>query len=273
MQKLSSITCCRLVIIILGALTLTHCGNADSEQPSQSTVSASIWLDNSDEWIAQTVYFDKRTPDSFYQEQFSDSYFTTVTHLKNSQLNPMSTTPTMELCTDNYNEALNWSQANLNYDDDTENNVVSTETELYFQFSYAGTQQPLVMQLNRLFKCNSFDRATAGITNGKIIIGSINRPSFDSIFFGNLIEYLWLFSTHNNSGNAVLATAATQSETGFQYSLLEAKLTVAAASGCDVISVYESQYVVDRVTGEISMIEIPMQKIYALRVNQSIQIC
>lgn len=243
------------------AFTLSACGGGGGEASAIEPVTGanaallSTNVVDNDTAILQAVYFDDRTPDGFYSESYPDSdvYYST-SHVKNVELLPIVDRAGMaryELSTDDFAEALAWSEAAANNQPAYKQLVDNRETELYFEFTRVDLNNPQFVHLSRVFKASAMDRSAVDLNVDGIYNGRITLPTLTADRVKMLMEYFWMFSFSNNTGNAVLASTTTETDTDYVHTMIEAKLTMRAAGQCDTVEVFETTYTVQKDTGDI----------------------
>ena len=252
------------------ALLLSACGSPSATPAATvSTVSTGIVSDMA---VAQALYFDQRIPGDFYQENTEGGNYTTVSHVRNIDLVPAinrSGMQVVELATDNADEALAWSEQaaslNVSYRQLTD----ISETFLYYQFTRVDPASPQLVTYNRVFKASVLDRN--GVTDdylGRITLADISAQQVKQI-----VEYLWLFTNDNNYGNAVLTSSTSQTVSGFEHVMQQARLTTAYNGSCDTIELYEVRYTIARDSGFIRRQQQLSRVISARRSGSQVEIC
>lgn len=258
------------------ALILSACGSgSDTGQPvaNNSIVSTGVI---SDMQIAQALYFDERTPAGFYREDFQDGNYYSISHVKNVDLLPLVNRgglPVYELASDDFVEAMDWSEQaagnQLNYKQLVDN----SETELYHQFTRMDPAAPQFITLSRVFKSSVLDRSGVDQNQPGNYQGRITLTETTAEQLKLIIEYLWTFTDNNNFGNAVLASYATETEDEFVHIMLQAKLNMSYSTSCDTIEVYEIRYTVPKASGFIWKDEVITRVISARRTGSRLEIC
>lgn len=230
---------------LAAALVVTSCGS-DDDAPA-SVVS----LSPVDAEIAAALYAGTpRTPPGFAADAPPSSYSQVTTyHIKSSQLAAPAAT-TYELCTDDWNTALAWSeevaaQANPYLD------LVSNETTArYFEFGRVphGVADQYVRQ--RVFRCAYLDRSSVNLAAGSGSAGVLNARPIDAAALHDVAEYLWQFTSYNNVGHAVIASETVLP--GPAHALTLASLERAAlGASCDRVIVREWLHGADVGTGAL----------------------
>ncbi|VAW52143.1 hypothetical protein MNBD_GAMMA05-668 [hydrothermal vent metagenome] len=222
--------------------------------------------------IASALYFDKRTPEGFYQEQsVSDDYYVT-NHVKNIDLLPLanrSGLPIFELTSDDATEAMNWSEQAAILQPTYKQLVDVTETALYRQFTRMDPAAPEFIYLQRILKANVLDRNGVDDTYK----GRITLPSMSAEDVKLIIEYLWTFTIDNNFGTAVLSSNTDETNNEFVHVMQQAKLNLSFNDSCDSIEIYEVSYSVAKASGFINRTEVLTRVMSAKRTGASLEIC
>ena len=250
------------------ALLLSACSGG-SDDNNLDKVSAS---QSEDLVIASALYFDKRTPEGFYQEQsVSDDYYVT-SHVKNIDLLPLASRsgqPIFELTSDDSSEAMNWSEQAAVLQTSYRQLVDVTETTLYRQFTRMDPATPEFIFLQRILKANVLDRNGVNDTyKGRITLLNMTAEDVKLI-----IEYLWTFTIDNNFGTAVLSSVTTVANDEFIHVMQQAKLNMSFSDNCDSIEIYEVTYSVAKASGFINRSKVLERVILAKRTGASFELC
>lgn len=222
--------------------------------------------------IANALYFDKRIPEGFYQEPSDSTVYRVTTHVKNTDLLPLANRtgqPVYELASDDFNEALTWSEQAAVLQPIYRQLVDNGETALYRQFTRVDPDSPDVVYLQRILRASVIDRN--GVTDrykGRITSSTMNAEDIKRI-----IEYLWTFTVNNNFGTAVLSSDITETDTGFVHVMKQARLNMSNNDSCDSIEVYRVTYTVSRSSGFINKDEALERIILAKRSGNILEIC
>ncbi len=273
---------CPFLITLCLFLTLSACG---SDGPSESTenqhtsqqVSANGTDDNDTQNVLESIYYNRRTPSDFYRENQPDPSTTqTIRHIKNIDiLDPLTyddTTPRYELCANDFSEALAWSTAASTH---LGSLVDNSEHTLYYQFTYTPISAPEVSNLQRIFKCNIFDRSSLDIRSLEGRLGYYKETEQNSANIKLLIEYLWSFTIFNNYGNAILTSLIDEHDEDYILNMEHARLQSASNidPACDHIDTYLVSYRVNKVSGDISVSESYQQTINSRFEDGQISVC
>jgi hypothetical protein len=234
--------------VLTAVWAVSSCGSNDAGLP----LSSASPLPPGDEQIAAALYAGTpRTPAGFLADSPAPSSYAQVTtyHIKTSQLAASSAT-THEVCTDDWNTALAWSEEVAAQANPYLDLVTNDTTALYFEFGRVprGLAGQYVRQ--RVYRCAYLDRAGVELAAADGFAGVVNARPLDAAVLRGLVEYLWRFTSYNNAGHAVLASEA--SLPGPTHSLRLANLERAAAgAACDRVTVREWTYEADVSTGEL----------------------
>ncbi|NJO13342.1 MAG: hypothetical protein HC872_07645 [Gammaproteobacteria bacterium] len=259
------------------AVALASCGGGgggDSAAPAPAPAAPARVVTQSDAQIATLLYSDsQRTPSGFYADPIPSgvSYAATL-HLKNTDL---SGAPQQhELCTDDWNEALGWSEVAAdnaaNYSD-----LVATETTArYYEFGRVPRGQTGGYLRARVYRCTYLDRDTVDLQGESPAAGRLNRRPLTGADLRELSEYLWLFTRYNNFGHVVLRSTGLATAAGFEHTLYLASLQRSAqAPSCDRILVHSWRHLLDTATGDLQLQQQPLWEFGAREMSGAIELC
>ncbi len=245
-----------LTLLCLLAL-LSACGGSSGESVV-SEVAAKSPVDT-EQTVLQALYRDQRTPEGFYQALPSDSGYYSVTHIKNTDILPLAQRtgqPVYELSTNDFTEALAWSEQQAVNTNRYRDLVDTTETDLFFQFSRVDMDEPDVTYYSRVLKRSAIDRDQVDLkaANDDVpwYVGKIAPENINAGHMRLILEYLWAFTGSNNFGYAVTDTRLLEQSSRIVYELEEARLTLDYSADCDRVAVYRIQYSLNKLTGDIS---------------------
>lgn len=243
-------------IALLGTLlALAGCGGGASPvTPTVAPASAPTQTSNrpvtqTDADIAALLYADsQRTPPGFYQ----DTTPAVPGYLSTSQLKSMDIglgTRPYELCSDDWNQALQWSESAASNGGAYAALTGNSDSTLYFEFDRVRDGTPQAYLRQRVFKCAFVNRDAVDLREIDGAAGALNARPLAAADLTLLSEYLWQFTTYNNFGNVVLRSQGSSSATTLTHSLYIATLTSSASPGCDTVQVIEWKHSVDLSTG------------------------
>lgn len=269
------------LIILAFILIITGCkssGNASDGPVSPSSV-GSVEVTASeltDLDIATAIYTDQRTPSDFYTVDVPNSEYYTVVNLKSTDLLAIADRAgeaVYELGTDDFTEALRWSETAANYRPVYKQLVNSSETDWYFQFSRVDMDNPQFVELHRVLKLSAIDRTSVDLNNLNSYRGTIGLTVLTETNAKMIDEYFWTFSFDNNYGNAILGSRVTEADHEYTHTMTQAHLAAGASGECDTIEITRATYSIEKSTGDIFMVETPVKTIYASQNSGAIQIC
>jgi hypothetical protein len=251
----------RVRIAISTALLLSACGGGGGSDANTSSSAAAIAtpraVEQTDLQIATAIYAGtSRTPADFYSETVPSGHEVVAkTHVKNTDIDPSvgETQPQFELCTDDWNQALAWSETGAHNDAQYSELVATNDDARYFEFGRMRAGSPQQYVQSRVYKCAYLERSATNLRTGKGAAGTLNIRPLTVDELKRMSEYLWQFTTYNNFGHAVLKSA------GLDGPSLEHTLHIASlvrggfSSGCDRIDVIAWRHSVDATTGALTL--------------------
>jgi len=232
-------------------ITLAGCGSG-SDSATETPVSTRP-VTQTDLEIAQLLYVDnRRTPQGFYQETVpSVSGYVATTHLKSTEVVSPSA-PLYELCTDDWNTALAWSDQ-VASGTQASNLVETNTTTRYYEFGRVRAGTPPGYIRARVYRCTYLDRSSVDLSSAGTVAGQFNQRPLNAAELQQLSEYLWQFTTYNNYGHAVLKSSGVVANNNVEHTLIIASLTAANSGGCDRVRLIGWTHAVDSQTGALSL--------------------
>jgi hypothetical protein len=221
------------------------------EVPADSPAFPGTPLAADDARIAATLYAGTpRTPPQFRSDDTPLGFaHVTTFHVKSQQLAP--SLASYELCTDDWNEAFDWSEQVAAQSAELLDYVVSTTTDRYFEFDRMPRTNLHHYVRMRVFRCSYLDR-TATDATGAGFAGVLNARPIDASTLRELSEYLWFFTPYNDADHAVLASQPRPAD-GFAHALTIASLERAASDACDRVVVRDWTHTVHAETGVLEL--------------------
>ncbi len=237
----------RRLLAVLAALALASCGG-DSATESPLGVSS-----RTDTQIAESLYSGTlRTPDGFLADPVPSSYQQVTTfHIKSDQLDANAAS-SYELCTDDFAEAVAWSEALAQAAPAYLALVDSMQASRYFELDRVASAEPERLVRMRVYRCAYLDRSGVDLGSTAEAAGILKARPVDSVAMRELGEYLWRFTTYNNADHAVLASEARGSTTIEHVLTLASLARGAGAGGCDRVTLHEWLHTADAATGALS---------------------
>jgi hypothetical protein len=216
---------------VVAALAVASC-SSDDEVPAFPEA-----LSQADADVAAALYAGTpRTPVGFATDPPPSAYAQVTTyHIKSSQLAAPPAT-TYELCADDWSAALAWSEELAAQANPYLDLVASDATARYFEFDRVprGVADQYVRQ--RVFRCAYLDRGGVNLAAASGPAGVLNAQPLNAAAMRDVAEYLWLFTSYNNAGHAVVASDSVLP--GPAHALTIASLE--RGTSCDRVTLRES---------------------------------
>lgn len=255
----SSQRCGMPVWVLLSAIALVGCGGGAASPPAPTAQPASVRpVEQSDLQIAQLLFAGSpRTPDGFALDAaMATPNIVATSHLKNTDIDTSvsSSQPQYELCTDDWNAALGWSETSAQNASLYADLVETNDAAHYFEFGRVRSGDPQISIRQRVFKCAYLDRSTADLHAATGTAGKLNQLPLTATTLRELSEYLWQFTLYNNVGHAVLKSSGAATAAGLEHTLTIADLVHNGISAtCDRINVIAWRHSADAITGELQL--------------------
>jgi hypothetical protein len=245
----------------LTAIVLSACGGSgggDSAAPTPTASAPPRPVTQSDLQIAQSVYgTGPRTPAGFYSDPAPSGHeYVSTMHLKNADVDAavVAPQPLHELCTDDWNQALAWSELGAQSAPQYSDLVETNDDVRYFEFGRVRQGDPTFYVRARVFKCAYLDRAAANLRASVGPAGKLNRRPLTGAELRDLSEYLWQFTQYNNAGYAVLQSSGSASSAALTHTLHIGRLVRGGASpSCDRVEVIAWRHTLDTTTGTLQV--------------------
>jgi hypothetical protein len=234
----------RRLLVVFTAVALGSCGG---DSAPESTVAVTSRTDTQ---IAELLYAGvTRTPDGFLADPVPPAYQQVTTlHIKSNQLDASAVT-SFEVCTDDFAEALAWSETLALAAPAYLNLVDSSQGGRYFEFDRVANAEPERLVRMRVYRCAYLDRSGVALGSTTEAAGTLNTRPVDAVAMRELGEYLWRFTTYNNADHAVLGSEARGTATIEHVLTLASLARGAGAGGCDRVTLHEWQHTADPATG------------------------
>lgn len=250
----------RWPLAVLTASLLAACGGGggggDTSVPVASSPSSAPPrpISQTDLEIATSVFAGKRVPEGFYTEPAANDAVNATLHLKNTDIDPSITAaqPQYELCTNDWNQALGWSETNASNAQVYADLVATNDDARFFEFARVRAGSPAVYTQTRVFKCTYVDRTNANLRTNDGAAGQLNVRPLNADELERFSEYVFRFTRYNNFGHSVLQSAGNTS--ALEHTLHIASLVRDGLStDCDRIDVIAWRHRVDPTTGAITL--------------------
>ena len=258
------------------AVMLTSCGGGGGGESSPVTPPAAPVrvVTQSDSQIAALLYTDSdRTPSGFYSDPVpSGVTYAATFHLKNTDVAGQG--EQHELCTDDWNDALSWSETAAS-SAPTYSDLVATDTNSrFYEFGRVPRGQSGGYLRARVYRCSYLDRTDVDLLSAGPSAGRLNRRPLSAQDLGELSEYLWLFTSYNNFGNVVLKSSGEQTTTRLDHTLHLARLQRAAINGgCDRVEVLAWTHSLEVASGTLQLSQRVLWSFGARQTTSAIELC
>jgi len=254
------------------AVAATMLAAAACAVPPEGEPGAAVIVPGDDAALAAQLYAGTpRTPAGFLPDPAPQSFSQVATyHLKTRQLD--SNAPAQhELCTDDWNEALAWSEAVAQQAPTYLDLVGNLETERYYEFDRVPHGDPQRYERMRVFRCGYLDRSGVDLDTADDFAGALNVQPLDAAALGGLAEYLWEFSEYDNVNHVVVASAAEPAMTGLAHTLTLASLE--RGGTCDRVVLRAWTTTADLATGELRSTVATVREFSVHRVGDTVVGC
>ncbi len=250
-------------------------GGGETTSTTPPTASATAPVIQTHSQIASLIYSDsQRTPSGFYTDTtLVFSGYAATSHLKTTDVNPQAVLR-HELCSDDFNQALQWSETANGVSGDNAALTGNETTSRYFEFARlrSGTPQGYLRQ--RIYRCTYLNRSTVDLQAGSGDAGTLNMRPLDALTLKQASEYLWQFTTYNNFGNVVLGSSGSTGANLLTHSVIIASLTRGGNAGsCDTINVFDWKHSVNTGTGAMTLSVTPLFNFRAQESSGAVSVC
>lgn len=262
-------------------MLLSACGGSQDSGVAREAV-ARIPADPEQALLVR-LYRDQRLPEDFYPAFVAgaaqDDAFYSVAHVRNIDTVPLAARNTMtasELATNDFSQALAWSEAAESYQPVYRDLVDSRETAAYFEFLRVDMQHPEVTHYSRVLKQAFLDRSMtdqARLQDWQATVTFGRLGVIDAAHLRDAVEYLWWFGPGNNFGYAITAQSASETPSAVIFDLEVAQLEMNFNGGCDTVRRFTLRYSADRQTGVVTRSYLPGNSLQARLVDGRPEIC
>jgi hypothetical protein len=255
----------RSQLAAVAAIVLSACGGGgggggeSSPAPAAATTTEPVRpVEQSDVQIAEKLYGNgPRTPTDFYADSVpaGHGYVSTV-HLKNADVDAavVAPQPLHEICTDDWNQALAWSESSAQSAPQYAELVETQDDPRFFEFGRVRQGDPTFYVRARVFKCAYLDRGDANLRSSAGPAGRLNQRPFTADELRNLTEYLWQFTQYNNVNYVVLKSSGSSSGGTLTHTVHIGSLARSGiSSSCDRVDVVAWRHTLNTVTGRLQL--------------------
>jgi hypothetical protein len=241
-------------VLLALAMLLTACGgggggaaapvssSSPSVQPASVTppAPAPASVNTADLDLAARLYKgDERTPAGFAVEARPASVVGTLStrHLKNTDFatGPQAMNPVYEVCTNDMAQAIDWSERQANWQGQYSDMVEVNSDNRMWEIVRVPRADATAMIRHRVFRCDYLDRAGSDLRVDSGSAGSMNQRPLTADELKALAQYLWQFTTYNNSDYAVVSSTSSSSGSSISETIRVGQLVRGTAGGCDTV--------------------------------------
>jgi hypothetical protein len=269
------------------ALTLVACGGeggTDSSMPASAATLADPVATSpsstaaSDLALADRLYKgDSRMPVGFDIEARPSSVIGTLStrHLKNTDFATSSQTagPAYELCTNDMAQAIDWSEQQAIWHGEYSDLVEVRSTARFFEVLRVPRADVTAMIRQRVFRCDYLDRSGSDLRADDGAAGKMNLRPLTATELESLAEYLWQFTTFNNSDYAVESSATATSGGSLVQTIRMGQLVRATAGGCDTVQIRDWSHTMDAATGVLTRALANVRTFRATNIAGTVELC
>lgn len=200
-----------------------------------------------DDKLRSFVYSRQTGHPEFYQEDYSrgSPYYENTVSIRTG------THQWIELCTNDHDSALVWSEYSSSTSSYYRELESELETEKYFEFRRVYAEYPSDVILSRVHKCTYLDRSMYDAFNPTQILGVYKVRPITSSGARELIEYMWSNWMIVRYGRPVTRDL-TETEAEFIEEIYYLYMIIGDWDVCDTVHLEVSRVHLDKVTGEVT---------------------
>lgn len=278
----------RTLFLAVAAMSLAACGGggdsgtASTPAPSGNTAPVTVTpaapsISSADLSLAERLYKgDPRTPAGFLIEERPAGVVGTLStrHLRNSDMatGPQAAGPTYELCTDDLAQAIDWSERLATWGGQYSDLAAVNADDQKFELVRVPRADVTAMLRHRVFKCSYLDRTGSDLRVDEGFAGSLNQRPLSAAELESLAEYLWQFTTFNNSDYAVESSSTTASGDTLVHRIRMGRL-VSGANGCDSVQIVDWVHTMNALDGSLSRAVATVRSFQVTRTPAGTQAC
>ncbi|HEV8442656.1 MAG TPA: hypothetical protein VGQ27_04215 [Steroidobacteraceae bacterium] len=258
-------------VLLALAMLLTACGggggggaapvssSSPSVQPASVTppAPAPASVNTADLDLAARLYKgDERTPAGFAVEARPASVVGTLStrHLKNTDFatGPQAMNPVYEVCTNDMAQAIDWSERQANWQGQYSDMVEVNSDNRMWEIVRVPRADATAMIRHRVFRCDYLDRAGSDLRADSGSAGSMNQRPLTADELKALAQYLWQFTTYNNSDYAVVSSTSSSSGSSISETIRVGQLVRGTAGGCDTVQLTDWTHTMSSTDGTLA---------------------
>jgi hypothetical protein len=237
--------------IVAAFLTACGGGGAGSDQVvSPSTSIAPVYMGI----VSAMNDPESRVPAYFYHLPHSGAVEHEYFHLRARDVWSTATVNYDVSSQDPY-EVLTWAQQAVTLRYGNVSPVSHTETAWYYESTWyaAGSAATHAHQVSvRAFKATALDRSMVDPAQPSALQGVVQQTPITAADASFLAEYLWTYSSSNNSGHVVVASNTVQTSSGFRHTIQEAVFNPqSSGTACVTVQLWDVHYDISNIDGSI----------------------
>jgi len=256
-----------LMVLALSA-TLAACGGGGGGSTAPASVSAPQSVPDppvsqapstsaADLSLADRIYKGtQRTPDGFAVEARPTNVTGTLStrHLKNTDLasGPQAMSPVYEICTNDMAQAIDWSERQATWQGQYSDMVEVHSDNRMWEIVRVPRADVTAMIRHRVFRCDYLDRAGSDLRADSGSAGSMNQRPLTADELKALAEYLWQFTTYNNSDYAVVSSTSSSSGSSISETIRVGQLVRGTSGGCDTVQLTDWTHTMSTTDGTLT---------------------
>lgn len=286
-------TLVNVTVLLAFALLTTACGgggggtasSAPASAPSQpasvpapapATTTPSVSA--ADLELAARIYKgDARTPDGFAVEARPANVAGTLStrHLKNTDFatGPQAISPVYEVCTNDLAQAIAWSEKQATWQGQYSDLAEVHSDAHMFELVRVPRADVTAMIRHRVFRCDYLDRTGTDLRSDDGAAGSMNQRPLTATELESLAEYLWQFTTFNNSDYAVQSASTSTSSGSLVETIRMGKLVAGVAGSCDTIEISDWTHTMNAADGTLTRALTPVRSFKVKGNGSGVEAC
>jgi len=228
--------------------------NLDAPAPANNPPPA---VSSGDLDLADRIYKGtERTPAGFHVETRPANVSGTLStrHLKNTDFatGPQAIGPTFEVCTNDMAQAIDWSEHLATWQGQYSDLAEVRGDAHMFELIRVPRSDVTAMIRHRVFRCDYLDRAGSDLRADSGSAGSMNQRPLTADELKALAEYLWQFTTYNNSDYAVVSSTSSSSGSSISETIRVGQLVRGTAGGCDTVQLSDWTHTMNASDGTLT---------------------
>jgi hypothetical protein len=251
------------IIPAIACVLVAACRYEVADEDVQVITTGMRVLPSNGEILTKAYDASSQAPEGFYVDERADtrrSY--TLHHVKDQSAS-------FELCTDDFDEALAWEEADFASREIAGLYIASAENNRYFEFirelsypdSVGNVSDPTSPGFARIFKCSYINRTGADRNLRDGYAGKLNLSPLAEESIKSYAEYMWQFTFFWPARKNVLDSYSAETGEGYQNTLLLTLVTNQGNDRCDLVELIDWEFAVDTSSGQITK---SFRKIYQI---------